>query len=157
MFLASRRTPPEFTCNPSVIRWSVLMFLLSINPQCVRVVIDFSSSLASSTFFRSGSDWYLRCMMDEMVTDVAWRVSQREVILAAMVSGSSDVLFVPTCIIISETLCFDAMSLALWTTSSIFAPRMVRQITLRFRLSRPGCRCLIIESPMTKIFAAVVA
>ena len=58
------------------------MFLLSMNPQCLRVVIDFSSSLASSTFFRSGSDWYLRCMMDEMVTDVGWRVSQREVILA---------------------------------------------------------------------------
>ena len=50
-------------------------------------------------------------MIDEMVTGVGWRVSQREVIFAAMVSGSSEVLFVPTCTITSETLCFDAVSL----------------------------------------------
>ena len=72
MFMASKRTPTvtEFTCTPSVIRWSVLMFLLSMNPQCLRVVIDFSSSLESSTFLRSDSDWYFRCMMEEMVTGV---------------------------------------------------------------------------------------
>ena len=99
------------------------MLLLSINFQCLRVAIDFSRTLESSTFFRPGSDWYLRCMIDEMVTGVGWRVSQREVIFAAMVSGSSEVLFVPTCTITSETLCFDAVSLARWATSSICAPR----------------------------------
>ena len=47
MFLASRRTPTESKCTPSGIRWSALMFVLSMNPQCLRVVIDSSSSLAS--------------------------------------------------------------------------------------------------------------
>ena len=46
----------------------------------------------------------LWCMMDEMVTGVGRRVSQSEVIFAAMVSGSSEVLFVPICTITSETL-----------------------------------------------------
>ena len=53
-----------------------------MNPQCLRVVIDFSSLLEPSNIFRSDSDWYFRCMMDDMVTDVGWRVSQREVIFA---------------------------------------------------------------------------
>ena len=75
IFLASTPTHRESKCTPSVISWSALMFLLSMNPQCLHVVIEFSSSLALSTFFRSGCDWYCRCMMDEMVTGVAWRVS----------------------------------------------------------------------------------
>ena len=127
MFLASNRTPTEFTCTPSVIRWSVLMFLLSMNPHWLRVVIDFNSSLESSTCLRSDSDWYFRCMMDETVTGVGWRVSPREVICAAIVSGSSEVLFVPTCTITSERLCFNAVSLALWSTIR----EIPRQILLR--------------------------
>ena len=71
ILLASTPTPTESKCTPFVIRWSAFMFVLSMNPQCLRVVIDFSSSLASSTFFRSGSDWYFQCMMDAMVTGVA--------------------------------------------------------------------------------------
>ena len=43
-----------------------------MNPQCLRVVIDFSSLLEPSNIFRLDSDWYFRCMMDEMVTDVGW-------------------------------------------------------------------------------------
>ena len=70
VFLASRRTPAEFKCTPSVIRWSALMFLFSMNPQYLRVVTDFSRSLESPTFFRSGNDWCFRCMIDKIVTDV---------------------------------------------------------------------------------------
>ena len=89
MFLANRPTPRELRCTPSETRWSEFMFPLSINPQLLRFAMDFSRSLESSTFLRLETDWFLRWMIDEIVTDVVGSVSHREVIFAAIFSGLS--------------------------------------------------------------------
>ena len=69
----------------------------------VCVVMDFSRLLESSTFLRWGAYWFLRCIIDEIVTALGFSDSPREVIFAAIVSGLSDVLLVPTWRIMSET------------------------------------------------------